>query len=232
MADKSGNRADRPKHVPMPERPPEERRNDWDEVPRGYTPDQARQEASRCLLCKKSPCIEGCPVGIDIPGFVKLIADGKFEEAADRILLVNALAAVCGRVCPQETQCEILCVLGKKGEPLAIGNLERFAADWKREQGTCPLPTPPAPSGFKVAVVRSGGPAEQAGIKPEDVIFELAGRKMNDPVALQRFFMTARAGRIVKGKLRRTVTEGEGEAAKQVVKEIEFALKLGAVQEP
>ncbi|MGB2997231.1 MAG: NADPH-dependent glutamate synthase [Phycisphaerae bacterium] len=156
MADKSGNRADRPKHVPMPERPPEERRNDWDEVPRGYTPDQARQEASRCLLCKKSPCIEGCPVGIDIPGFVKLIADGKFEEAADRILLVNALPAVCGRVCPQETQCEILCVLGKKGEPLAIGNLERFAADWKREQGTCPVPTPPDPSGFKVAVVGSG----------------------------------------------------------------------------
>jgi len=149
-------KADRSKRVPMPERPPEDRRKDWDEVPFGYTAEEARGEARRCLLCKKPRCIEGCPVGIDIPGFVKLIADGKFEEAADRILVANALPAVCGRVCPQETQCEIKCVLGKKGDPLAIGHLERFAADWKREQGVFPAQPKPRPSGFKVAVVGSG----------------------------------------------------------------------------
>ena len=95
-------------------------------------------------------------MGIDIPGFVKLIAEGKFEAAADRVLLMNALPAICGRVCPQETQCEAKCVLGKKGDPLAIGNLERFVADWKRERGTCPVPPPPPANGRKVAIVGSG----------------------------------------------------------------------------
>ena len=142
--------------VPMPERPPEERSRDYAEVPLGYSPDEAVAEASRCLLCKKPQCIGGCPVGIDIPGFVKLIADRRFEEAADLILLVNALPAVCGRVCPQETQCEIACVLGRKGDPLAIGNLERFVADWKRDRGQRELPPPPPPTGFSVAIVGSG----------------------------------------------------------------------------
>ncbi|MFO8014976.1 MAG: sulfide/dihydroorotate dehydrogenase-like FAD/NAD-binding protein, partial [Phycisphaerae bacterium] len=122
--------------VAMPERPPEERVRDFHEVPLGYTPEQARAEARRCLLCKKPQCVTGCPVGIDIPAFVTLIAEGEFEAAADRILLANALPAVCGRVCPQETQCEAVCVLGRKGDPLAIGNLERFAADWKRAHGS------------------------------------------------------------------------------------------------
>jgi len=144
------------RRVPMPERPAAERRKDFDEVPLGYTPEEAQQEAQRCLFCKKPQCVAGCLVGIDIPGFVKLIAEGKFEEAADLVLVANALPAVCGRVCPQETQCEIKCVLGKKGDPLAIGNLERFAADWKRAHGTCPLPPRPSPSGFHVAVVGSG----------------------------------------------------------------------------
>jgi len=147
---------DRFKRVPMAERPAEDRRDDWNEVPYGYTADEARREAGRCLLCKKPECIQGCPVGIDIPGFVRLIAEGKFEEAADRILLANALPAICGRVCPQETQCELKCVLGKKGDPIAIGNLERFAADWKREQGVNPIPPLPRPSGFQVAIVGSG----------------------------------------------------------------------------
>jgi glutamate synthase (NADPH/NADH) small chain len=142
--------------IRMAERAAEDRRRDWGEVPCGYTADQARAEAGRCLLCQKPQCVTGCPVGVDIPGFVKLIADGQFEEAAERILLVNALPAICGRVCPQETQCEAACVLGRKGEPLAIGNLERFAADWKYEQGT-DRPAPPVePSGYKVAVVGSG----------------------------------------------------------------------------
>jgi len=147
---------DRFKRVPMAERQAVDRRDDWNEVPYGYTADEARREARRCLFCKTPECIKGCPVGIDIPGFVRLIAEGKFEEAADRILLMNALPAICGRVCPQETQCELTCVLGKKGDPIAIGNLERFAADWKREQGVNPLPPLPRPSGFRVAVVGSG----------------------------------------------------------------------------
>ena len=142
--------------VPMQERPAAERVRDFNEVPLGYTPEEAQAEAGRCLLCKKPRCVTGCPVGIDIPGFVKLIAEGRFEEAADRILLANALPAVCGRVCPQETQCEQVCVLGKKGEPLAIGNLERFAADWKRARGSAPLPPVPEPTGKRVAVVGSG----------------------------------------------------------------------------
>jgi glutamate synthase (NADPH/NADH) small chain len=144
------------KRVEMPERPPEVRVRDFDEVPLGYAPDQARAEAGRCLVCKKPQCVTGCPVGIDIPGFVKLIAEGEFEAAADRILLANALPAVCGRVCPQETQCEVKCVLGHKGDPVAIGNLERFAADWKRAHGSADLPPAPEPSGKRVAVVGSG----------------------------------------------------------------------------
>jgi glutamate synthase (NADPH/NADH) small chain len=147
---------DRTKRIGMAERPAEVRRQDFAEVPEGFTPAQAQAEARRCLLCKKPQCITGCPVGIDIPGFVKLIVEGRFEEAADRILLVNALPAVCGRVCPQETQCEIKCVLGKKGDPLSIGNLERFVADFKRARGKCPLPAPPPATGKKVAIVGSG----------------------------------------------------------------------------
>ena len=142
--------------VPMPERPAAERVTDFNEVPQGFTPEQARAEASRCLLCKKPQCVTGCPVGIDIPGFISLIAGGQFEEAADRILLANALPAVCGRVCPQETQCEETCVLGRKGDPVSIGNLERFAADWKRTHGQCALPPAPEPTGKRVAVVGSG----------------------------------------------------------------------------
>ena len=156
MSESQTSKPSRTKRTPMSERPADARRRDFDEVPRGYTADEARAEARRCLLCKKPQCIAGCPVGIDIPGFVKLIAEGKFEEAADRILLVNALPAVCGRVCPQETQCEITCVLAKKGDPLAIGNLERFVADWKREHGSCPLPPAPPPMGLRVAIVGSG----------------------------------------------------------------------------
>ncbi|MCX5655290.1 MAG: NADPH-dependent glutamate synthase [Planctomycetota bacterium] len=156
MADAETKKPERARRAAMPERPPEVRRRDFDEVPLGYTPEQAQAEAKRCLICKKPQCVTGCPVGIDIPGFVKLIAEGKFEAAADHVLLTNALPAICGRVCPQETQCEVKCVLGKKGDPLAIGNLERFVADWKRERGTCPVPPPPQANGRKVAIVGSG----------------------------------------------------------------------------
>ncbi|MCX5674108.1 MAG: NADPH-dependent glutamate synthase, partial [Planctomycetota bacterium] len=105
---------------------------------------------------KKRQCVAGCPVAVDIPGFLALAAEGKFAEAAHKITETNVLPAVCGRVCPQETQCEVTCVLGKKGDPLAIGNLERFVADWKRERGTCPLPPAPPPTGRKAAIVGSG----------------------------------------------------------------------------
>ncbi len=147
---------ERPPRQAMPEQAPEDRARNFDEVPHGYDEAAARREASRCLVCKKPLCVTGCPVGVDIPGFVKLVAEGRFEEAADHILTVNALPAVCGRVCPQETQCEAECVLGRKGEPVAIGNLERFAADWKRQHGSCPAPPRPEASGFRVAVVGSG----------------------------------------------------------------------------
>ncbi len=141
---------------PMPEQAPEDRRHNFDEVPFGYTPELAILEASRCLDCKKPGCVEGCPVHIDIPGFIKLIREGKFIEAAQHIKLQNSLPAVCGRVCPQEEQCESKCILGVKGQPVAIGRLERFAADFERASGKVALPEIPPKTGKKIAVVGSG----------------------------------------------------------------------------
>jgi glutamate synthase (NADPH) small chain len=142
--------------IAMREQNPRERARNFLEVPYGYTPDEALQEASRCLSCLRPTCREGCPVAVDIPAFVKLIKEGKFIEAAWKIKEDNAMPAVCGRVCPQETQCESLCILGKKGEPVAIGNLEKFAADYEREQGEIHLPPKVASTGRRVAVVGSG----------------------------------------------------------------------------
>lgn len=139
----------------MPERPPEERRKDFMEVPRGYTLELAQKEAERCLQCKKSPCVSGCPVEVDIPGFIALIKEGEPVAAARKIKETNSLPAICGRVCPQETQCEVVCVLGKKGAPIAIGNLERFAADEEREAGV-EAPELPKPTGRKAAMVGAG----------------------------------------------------------------------------
>ncbi|MGQ9811245.1 MAG: dihydropyrimidine dehydrogenase, partial [bacterium] len=119
------------KRQPMPRQDPQVRRHNFKEVALGYSEEQAVAEAQRCLSCKKSPCVGGCPVEIDIPGFVSLIAQRRFEEAIDRIREKNSLPAICGRVCPQEDQCEKACVLGKKYEPVAIGRLERFAADYE-----------------------------------------------------------------------------------------------------
>jgi len=117
----------------MKKQSPEERIKNFNEVALGYTHVQAIAEAKRCLGCKKKPCVEGCPVEIDIPSFIHFIAEGDFNSAIKKIKEKNNLPAICGRVCPQETQCEILCVLGKKGEPEAIGRLERFIADWEME---------------------------------------------------------------------------------------------------
>jgi len=141
---------------PMPEQDPKKRSKNFDEVPYGYTPELAQKEASRCLQCKKPKCIEGCPVGVKIPEFINLITEGDFIGAAKKLKEDNSLPAVCGRVCPQESQCESVCVLGKKDEPVAVGRLERFAADYERGKGTVELPQLPPPTGKKVAVVGSG----------------------------------------------------------------------------
>lgn len=140
----------------MPEQEARARARNFNEVPFGYPPELAQLEASRCLQCKKPKCIEGCPVEIDIPAFVKRIQEGDFEGAARKLKERNSLPAVCGRVCPQEDQCEKLCIVGKKDEPVAIGRLERFAADWEREKGGVFIPDKAPPTGKKVAVVGSG----------------------------------------------------------------------------
>jgi glutamate synthase (NADPH/NADH) small chain len=144
-----------PRHK-MPEQTPQERVKNFKEVPFGLTPEMATQEAQRCLQCKKAVCVGGCPVEVDIPAFVRLIAEGDFVGAAQELKKNNSLPAICGRVCPQEDQCEKVCTLAKKYEPVAIGYLERFAADYEREQGKVEIPQVAPPTGKKVAIVGSG----------------------------------------------------------------------------
>ena len=139
-----------------PEQDPVLRVRNFAEVSYGYDGELAVAEASRCLQCKKPACVDGCPVAVDIPGFVKLIADGKFAPAAQLIRRRNALPAICGRVCPQDEQCEKVCLLGKKGEALAVGALERFAADFERETDQVKLPRRAPRTGKRIAVVGSG----------------------------------------------------------------------------
>jgi glutamate synthase (NADPH/NADH) small chain len=147
---------DRKKKTPMPEQEPLVRAHNFKEVPLGYTPEMAQQEAARCLNCKKPQCVTGCPVNVNIPDFIQFIVKADFLGAARKIKETNALPAVCGRVCPQESQCESKCVLGKKGEPVAIGRMERFVADFERNSGKIEIPKKAAPNGKKVAVVGSG----------------------------------------------------------------------------
>ena len=141
---------------PMPEQDPRRRRTNFEEVPRGYTEEIAMLEAARCIQCKKPGCVAGCPVNINIPAFIKKIAEGKFVDALLKLKEQTALPAVCGRVCPQESQCEAGCILGKKGDPVAIGRLERFAADYARKHGGVPDPVKAAATGKRVAVVGAG----------------------------------------------------------------------------
>ncbi|MDR0361112.1 MAG: NADPH-dependent glutamate synthase [Planctomycetota bacterium] len=152
-----------PGRTPMPEQDPQVRAKNFDEVALGYTPDMARAEAARCLRCKKPFCVDGCPVNVDIPAFVAEIAEGRFVSAAKVLKRTNNLPAVCGRVCPQETQCEAKCILGKKGEPVAIGRLERFAADMAADDGNVSIPEIPASTGKRVAVIGSGPAGLTAG---------------------------------------------------------------------
>ena len=140
----------------MPEQDPDARRRNFKEVPLGLTEEMAMIEASRCLQCKKPLCVEGCPVSVKIPEFIKLIAEKDFSGAAKKLWETNALPAVCGRVCPQEDQCEGRCIVGKKGEPVAIGYLEKFAADWERINGSGEVPAVAAKTGKKIAVIGSG----------------------------------------------------------------------------
>ena len=141
--------------VKMPEQNPNVRSGNFSEVALGYTEEMAMKESQRCLQCKNKPCVAGCPVNVQIPEFIKLVGEGDFEGACEKIRETNSLPAICGRVCPQESQCEQLCVRGKKGEPVGIGRLERFAADWfmnnKESHIECTMR-----NGRKVAVVGSG----------------------------------------------------------------------------
>jgi len=145
-----------PKKTLMREQDPKARARNFDEVPFGYSSEEAVEEAKRCLQCKKPSCVPGCPVNIDIPGFIHQIALGNFWEAMKLMKQTNTLPAICGRVCPQETQCEGQCVLAKKMEPVAIGNLERFIADWEAEQNECVMCEMQPGTGKKVAVVGAG----------------------------------------------------------------------------
>lgn len=140
---------------PMPTQEPEVRITNVEEVTTGYTPEQAIDEAKRCLQCKHKPCTGGCPVKIYIPDFIARVAEGDFEGAYEIISRTSSLPAICGRVCPQESQCEERCVRGIKGEPVAIGRLERFVADYMREKGEAPI-TPAEKNGHKVGIIGAG----------------------------------------------------------------------------
>ena len=147
--------ADVLKKVPVREQAPKVRATNFEEVCLGYNKEEAMEEANRCLGCKKAKCMEGCPVSINIPGFVHEVKEGNFEKAYQIIGESSALPAVCGRVCPQETQCEGRCIRGMKGEAVSIGKLERFVADWAKENGIKPVPAAQK-NGHKVAVIGSG----------------------------------------------------------------------------
>ena len=147
--------ADVLKKVPVREQAPKVRATNFEEVCLGYNKEEAMEEANRCLGCKKAKCMEGCPVSINIPGFVHEVKEGNFEKAYQIIGESSALPAVCGRVCPQETQCEGKCIRGLKGEAVSIGKLERFVADWAKENGIKPVPAAQK-NGHRVAVIGSG----------------------------------------------------------------------------
>ena len=143
------------KKVPVREQDPKVRAANFDEVCLGYNQEEAMEEAARCLHCKNAKCVQGCPVNIDIPTFISEVKEGKFADAYQTISKSSALPAICGRVCPQETQCEGKCIRGIKGDAVSIGKLERFVADWAREQGIKPAPAAQK-NGHKIAVIGSG----------------------------------------------------------------------------
>jgi len=162
--------------VPMRKQDPKERSHNFNEVAQGYTEEQTMAEAERCLQCVKAPCIQGCPVEVDISTFINLIRERKFDEAIRKIKEKNSLPAICGRVCPQEEQCQANCTMGKVGDPVSVGRLERFLADWERERGY-ENPQEAASTGRRVAIVGAGpagltAAADLAKLGHEAVIFE------------------------------------------------------------
>ena len=162
--------------VPMPKQEPKVRKQNFSEVAVGYTEEQAQAEASRCLQCPKPKCVSGCPVEINIPEFIKLLKDKQYQKAISKIKEKNCLPAVCGRVCPQEEQCQKSCLVGKIGEPVSIGRLERFLADWERQNGVASAEKAPS-TGKRVAVVGAGPAgltvsADLAKLGHEVVLFE------------------------------------------------------------
>jgi len=163
--------------VRMPKQDAKVRSKNFEEVALGYTEEQALEEASRCLQCPKPQCVPGCPVGISIPEFIKLLNEKKYEEAINKIKEKNVLPAICGRVCPQEEQCQKLCIMGKVGEPVSIGRLERWLADWERKKGNAKAERTAHPTGKKVAIVGAGpagltAAADLAKLGHQVVIFE------------------------------------------------------------
>jgi len=163
--------------IPMPKQDIEERIHNFNEVALGYNMEQAVEEAQRCIQCPKPQCVKGCPVELNIPAFIKEIRDKNFDEAIRKAKEKNSLPAICGRVCPQETQCQMFCVLGKMGDPMAIGRLERFIADYELQKGVTVPPRQKSSIGGKVAVVGSGpagltAAADLAKLGHEVVIFE------------------------------------------------------------
>lgn len=208
------------KKVPMPEQEPQVRNQNFSEVALGYTEEMAVEEARRCLNCKHRPCTEGCPVNVRIPEFISRIAGGEFEKAYEIIYETNSLPAICGRVCPQETQCEQKCVRGIKGEPVAIGRLERFAADWYMKNVRKPVAKTPR-NGRKVAVIGSG----PAGLTCAG---DLA--KMGYDVTIFEAFHKA-GGVLVYGipefRLPKTLVEKEIEALKALGVEIRTNMVIG-----
>jgi glutamate synthase (NADPH/NADH) small chain len=162
--------------ISMPKQDPKERGSNFNEVALGYEEEQAVAEAERCLQCVKAPCIKGCPVEVDIPAFIQLIKERKFDKAIKKIKEKNSLPAICGRVCPQEEQCQAGCTMGKIGEPVSIGRLERFVADWEREHGY-EVPQKSASTGKRVAIVGAGpagltAAADLVKLGYEVVVFE------------------------------------------------------------
>ena len=226
MAEEKRTRPPRKKPVriprqEMPVRLPEVRNKDFNEVALGFTPELALIEAKRCLQCPKQPCVDGCPVSVDIPGFIHLVSEGDFIGAAQKIKETNLLPAVCGRVCPQEEQCEQVCVVAKIDKPVAIGRLERFVADYEREQGAVELPKVAPSTGKKVAVVGSG----PAGIT---VSYELlqAGHKVTIFEALHEL-----GGVLVYGipefRLPKAIVAAEIETIKKLGAEIKLNMLIG-----
>ena len=212
-----------PVKTPMPNQDPAVRAHNFEEVALGYTEEMAHEEATRCLNCKHRPCVSGCPVNVRIPDFIAKVVEGDYEGAYQVITSTNALPAISGRVCPQESQCESKCVRGIKGEPVGIGRLERFVADWHRTHNADEKPAKPQPNGHKVAVVGSG---------PSSLTCASDLAKQGYQVTVFEAFHTA-GGVLVYGipefRLPKAIVKGEVENLKALGVEVMTNMVIGKV---